>query len=495
MSNNIKNQKNKPIFRSSIKEKNDKFAIEKDDTTSEKKKNKINKLTCIIATFLVVVLPFFAIWITGEINSNLLQNKKQSLVEERKGWSVSTVPNTRLTSNQIHVSDPDMIIDDIYEDSINVILSDIREKSDIFIVALNKIDKYDGDAFANELFNHWGIGEKGRDNGVLVLMTKEPHFIRIETGYGMEEILPDVVCHRVIRDNVLPYFKLDRYSEGLLSCAKSLVSLVDGVDYDGIVKVDANSLAQSLEKKPNVTLSNDYSWRKLISEVVSMWYMLSVFVGLFLSLYHIYALYSIYKLYLDEKKHDTNVAYATVARVALSKKKNVWLSLLFPLTIVTSVWFIVLGLKYRRKERVCRKCHRKMRLLSESEEDNYLTKVNGKEDDMDVIDYDVWLCECGQKIIDYYEGSNYSSYEECPKCGARLYKLVKKEIVKEATYSAEGAIVEYYACVQCHHTHSMKIKVPKLSSSRSGSGSYGGSGGGGSFGGGCSGGGGSSSHW
>lgn len=200
--------------------------------------------------------------------------------EDIKAWSVSSVPNTRLKSDRIHVSDPDDIIEAIYEDSINSILSSIREKTDIFVVALNRINNESGEIFANDLFNYWGIGSKNRDNGVLVLMTTDPFFIRIETGYGMEEILPDVVCHIIIQENVLPEIRQDRYDEGLLKCVKSLAYVVADVEYEGINKVTLNTLAQPLEG--NVTSvseesdneesgNNDEKWDPIIGCLVGLW--------------------------------------------------------------------------------------------------------------------------------------------------------------------------------------------------------------------------------
>lgn len=69
-------------------------------------------------------------------------------------WTVRSVPNTRLESDLIHVSDPDGILSDSCEQLINTALDAIRDQADVFIVALNSIGDADIDVFANELFNY-----------------------------------------------------------------------------------------------------------------------------------------------------------------------------------------------------------------------------------------------------------------------------------------------------------------------------------------------------
>ena len=73
-------------------------------------------------------------------------------------WTVQTVPNTRLQSNEIHVSDPDGYLSDSVEMSINTALCAIRDTADVFVVTLTSIGEAEPKRFATELFNYWGIG-------------------------------------------------------------------------------------------------------------------------------------------------------------------------------------------------------------------------------------------------------------------------------------------------------------------------------------------------
>jgi uncharacterized protein len=85
------------------------------------------------------------------------------------------------------------------------------------------------DEFAAELFRKWGIGHKGRDDGVLiVLKTGSPghRSARIEVGYGLEGALPDGKVGAMLDQLALPSFRTGRYGEGLVRLVGALVPLI-----------------------------------------------------------------------------------------------------------------------------------------------------------------------------------------------------------------------------------------------------------------------------
>lgn len=59
------------------------------------------------------------------------------------------------------------------------------------------------------------FGKKGRDNGILLLIAKEDHRVRIETGYGLEGVLTDALCDQIIRRVMAPKFRQDDYAGGI----------------------------------------------------------------------------------------------------------------------------------------------------------------------------------------------------------------------------------------------------------------------------------------
>ena len=143
-------------------------------------------------------------------------------------WTVSTVPNTRLQGNDIHVSDPDGFLSDSVEMQINMALCAIRDTADVFVVTLASIDSDDPKHFATGLFNYWGIGDAETDNGVLLLFVEDQHALEFETGYGAEETLTDAMCQRIFTKAILPFFREGDYEDGLCAGVAAIVEVYSG---------------------------------------------------------------------------------------------------------------------------------------------------------------------------------------------------------------------------------------------------------------------------
>lgn len=81
--------------------------------------------------------------------------------------------------------------------------------------------------YSLKVVESWKLGTKAKDNGVLVLLALEDREVRIEVGYGLEGVLTDVYCNRVIRDTMIPYFKEERYEEGLYFGLKEILKVLE----------------------------------------------------------------------------------------------------------------------------------------------------------------------------------------------------------------------------------------------------------------------------
>jgi len=68
---------------------------------------------------------------------------------------------------------------------------DQKAKAQIAVVTINSLDGQDIESYAADLFKQWGIGGKGTNHGVLILIAVKDHRYRTEVGYGLEPILPD----------------------------------------------------------------------------------------------------------------------------------------------------------------------------------------------------------------------------------------------------------------------------------------------------------------
>jgi len=80
---------------------------------------------------------------------------------------------------------------------------------------------------ATKMFNRWGIGQKGKDNGILLLISVADRRVEIETGYGLEAILPDAKVGELIDQRIKPKFKVGDFDAGTLSASEAIVQLVE----------------------------------------------------------------------------------------------------------------------------------------------------------------------------------------------------------------------------------------------------------------------------
>lgn len=78
------------------------------------------------------------------------------------------------------------------------------------------------EAYTTKLFNTWGIGKKGLDNGVLFMVSKEDRRVEIETGYDLESILPDAQVGNIIQTQVTPQFKQGNFDGGILQGTQTI---------------------------------------------------------------------------------------------------------------------------------------------------------------------------------------------------------------------------------------------------------------------------------
>lgn len=116
------------------------------------------------------------------------------------------------------ITDMGGFIPDEDEPKINNWIEDYKEKTSVEI-ALITVDKLDDDidSYAQEQFRRLGIGDKYTNDGVLIVLSMGDRKWRIQTGYGVEETLPDLTCHRIGDEVMKPYFKNKDYEGGIMA--------------------------------------------------------------------------------------------------------------------------------------------------------------------------------------------------------------------------------------------------------------------------------------
>lgn len=98
-------------------------------------------------------------------------------------------------------------------------------------VAVLTIDSLDGEAiedYANKVGRTWALGQKGKDNGVLLLVAKQDRKMRIEVGYGLEPVLTDLQTSIIQNQVIIPYFKRGDYGGGIEAGVDAILSTIQG---------------------------------------------------------------------------------------------------------------------------------------------------------------------------------------------------------------------------------------------------------------------------
>jgi uncharacterized protein len=490
-------------------------------------------------------------------------------VQAQRIYTVETVPDPK-SHGRGYVSNPDGILSNAAVEQINVLCDSIERTHGVqlAVVVLSSIGAEVPKNFATQLFNRWKIGAADKDAGLLLLIVMDQRRSEFETGYGVEEFLPDVVCVRLLDDHLKPKFKAGLYDEGVVNVIRAVnEELTDhkvrdyfkATDvpsnqsraaggkpwaiYAGIMlayalfafmvwtsneksrtqwAVQSGKAAKTDENKKSKKLQ--YKNKPIIAPLPRFWLAVvlipfpvtitltmaadAVNTATLLGALVIYGYFSllfglivirIYRSRAIQKQYGAN-PYVMYEKLT-EDHKNWWIAFILFLPI-----FLFYFLSYWLKKRSLRRAPRNgpttglpMRLLSEADEDKYLSEGQRKEEDLKSVDYDVWVTPGGEEVQILRYPSWWTSYTDCISCGYKT-RSKKTTTIVQPTYTSTGIGETVHMCHHCGHTETTRFSIPKLEYSDSSGSSGGGSsswGGGGSssWGGGSSGGGGGGSSW
>jgi uncharacterized protein len=110
----------------------------------------------------------------------------------------------------------------------DLLATEILQKTgaEIAVATMPTIGDSDAATYANRLFENWGIGKKGKDNGALVFLTLKERRIQIEVGYGLEGILPDGLVGEILDKYAVPFLKKDEYGKGVYNALAAVSAVI-----------------------------------------------------------------------------------------------------------------------------------------------------------------------------------------------------------------------------------------------------------------------------
>ena len=387
-------------------------------------------------------------------------------------YTPATVPDPMQTGEG-YVSDPDGIISTLERGILNQFITEMEDSTtaQVAVVILNSIGDANPKDFATELFNLWGIGQAGKDNGLLILTVMDQRRTEFETGYGLEGVLPDVVCYRIGMQELVPYFRDGEYGQGLIEAVMEFKRILEEPEA-------AEEISAYRPGAEPMGSGRDGGW--LLAGAIYL---------LLLIIYHVYALSRL--AYIIRSREELYDKYLNVRKL-----RKGWALFIFPLPYILVYNFMTRRMKkLRDAPRFSRQTGVPMHRLDEEADDAHLLPGQITEEEIGSVDYDVWIPEDDSDVLILRYDKLYTKYKKCPSCGFTCYHHARTQTITPATYSSSGKKRIVWECKNCHYDKVTYKTIPKKTRSSSSSGGSFSGGGGGSWGGGSSGGGGSGVSW
>ncbi|MBP9924490.1 MAG: TPM domain-containing protein [Cyclobacteriaceae bacterium] len=111
----------------------------------------------------------------------------------------------------------------------------------IAILILSTLDGESVEDYSMRVAEKWALGQKEKDNGVLLLIAVDDHAMRIEVGAGLEGVLTDALCSRIIRNEMAPNFRRADFDTGVTAAIQAIIAGIGG-EYKGDDVSDVNDL-------------------------------------------------------------------------------------------------------------------------------------------------------------------------------------------------------------------------------------------------------------
>lgn len=399
-----------------------------------------------------------------------------------RAYAPEDLRNVHLDNRTRYVTNPDGVLSPGAVTRLDSMLAHVwrTTTAEPLVVAIDDMAPgYDEVTFANDLFDLWKPGKKDTNNGLILLIVKNPRRYTVRTGYGLEGVLTDGNCGSVMRRYAVPEFKKGDYDAGTIAAVGEFGRILEAPDAAEYIRSQYAS-----DQKEEMPLFSFMLWAGAIAGVAMLlWVLMTIF--------------STRRLTDRERYQKLN----NIRPVALFAS---FAGLGFPLP---AYLICVMKMKsLRDHRRACPNCGTQMKKLDEVHDNDYLTPAQDMEEQLNSIDYDVWLCpQCGEKdVIPYVNRS--SAFTTCPVCGARACTLAGNRIIVQPTTQREGRGERIYSCRNCRKNVAVPYNIAKIATPPvvifpgggfGGGFGRGGGGGisGGSMGGGITGGGGASGGW
>lgn len=404
----------------------------------------------------------------------------------------SAMPNVQIADRREYVSDPAGLLSAGVKSEVNRRLYELRQQTSVeAVVAIPpSIGDMEPQQWCEELFTDWGIGKSDKDNGVLFMISPGSRCAFIMPGYGVEGVLTDIACRRIVAQTVIPAMKEDNLDAAVDSAVSLMVSALE----DPAVADELRSSESDNFSGLTAGIDASVIW-SFVRFVAGLMFLISL--GLFI------------RDCVGARRHRSNYSKAEMWRSHLAL--YFWVGVLsFGAGLVFFLLAFFIYRRWRTRKLKCPVCGAGMKRLPEDKDNLLLSDSQDFEEKLRTVDYDVWECpRCGA-VERFPYRARQKKYTECPSCHTVAMSLESDTVVRPSTVRTEGEGVKIYECRFCHHRDRRPYRIPRKEDpsaaiaaaavigsalGRGGRGGGGGGGFGGGFGGGATGGGGAGGSW
>ena len=149
---------------------------------------------------------------------------------QAKEYTIKEIPMVHLQDRTRYVSNPDNILSASAVATMDSILFALEQKTGIqtLVVVVTGIEGGDCFDFAYRLGKEMGVGQKERDNGLVILLSTDERCIQFATGYGLEGVLPDAICKRIQSQYMVEHLGKEDWDTGMVEGIRAINGYLDG---------------------------------------------------------------------------------------------------------------------------------------------------------------------------------------------------------------------------------------------------------------------------
>jgi uncharacterized protein len=306
---------------------------------------------------------------------------------------------------------------------------------------------------ATEIFNRWGVGDRQRNDGSLILLARQDRKAEIVLGTGIDTGANRAHAQAVMESSMVPRFRAGDYDQGLVAGATELLQRVYTIDFSRPAEQPANISALMASADTATPAAAPLADAQSSEQTVSQGFETAA-QSPPVDLSEWRPKPRAPATSTEEAPMRTGVFALLLSLVAAGAGAVYWLLS----RLIRALWWFSGG---RWMARRCGDCSSHMQLLSESEDDAHLQAAELTEEKLRSVDYRIWACPRCSRVDKLARRAWFSRYSNCSACASRAVSSVSTTISSPTRYSTGLAEITE-TCQNCHRVRTEQRVLPVL---------------------------------